>query len=115
MIRRLFSAAALAIQTLFSPRSPGWPAVERAHLSKEPRCQWCGGAATLQVHHIEPFHLFPAKELDPTNLITLCMDPARECHYRRGHKGLSWLVYEPDIRKLCDEHRKHRDVMDVGD
>ena len=115
MIRRLFSAAALAIKELFAPRSDKWPAVRAAHLRDEPRCRWCGGAADLEVHHVEPFHVKPELELDPNNLLTLCMAKGRECHYRCGHKGESWLVFEPRIRELCAEHRKRRDVLEEGD
>lgn len=67
------------------PRSPKWPAVEKAHLEKEPTCQVCGGKKALNVHHKKPFHLFKALELDPTNLITLCND--KRCHITFGHGG----------------------------
>jgi 5-methylcytosine-specific restriction enzyme A len=87
-------------------RSPRWPAVERAHLRREPVCQWCGGREHLQVHHVEPWHLAPARELDPTNLITLCMAGTMRCHYVRGHRGTSWLDFDPEIRAKCDARRR---------
>lgn len=79
------------------PRSPRWHALEKAHLQKEWWCRGCGGLTDLQVHHVLPVHLFGSKELDPENLITLCMDPARECHLRMGHLG-NWSKYNPEIR-----------------
>lgn len=43
-------------------RSPQWPAVRAAHLKKEPSCQACGVTDHLEVHHIAPFHVSPARE-----------------------------------------------------
>jgi hypothetical protein len=42
-----------------------------------------------------PYHLFPKKELDPQNLIVLCMGP-NECHIRIGH-GDNYRVYNPKV------------------
>ena len=46
----------------------------------------------LQVHHIEPFHTNPDKELDENNLITLCST----CHFVFGHLK-KWQSYNPDV------------------
>lgn len=67
-------------------RSPQWREVEKKFLASYPRCAACAGGSTLQVHHVTPFHTDPSKELDPTNLISLCMGPF-ECHLRIGHGG----------------------------
>lgn len=91
-------AALDAGPVLAGPRSSHWHALEQAHLKQEWWCRGCGGVTHLQVHHEKPVHLFPKFELDPTNLITLCMDPARECHLRAGHLG-NWSKYNPDIRE----------------
>jgi hypothetical protein len=62
-------------------RSPEWPAVERAHLARQPRCVCCASGANLgagmQAHHVFPYHYCvalgrPDLELDERNLITLC-------------------------------------------
>ena len=50
------------------------------------RCIACGSEKHLQVHHIKPFHLHPELELEPSNLIVLCMD-TNECHLKLGHGG----------------------------
>jgi predicted TIM-barrel fold metal-dependent hydrolase len=49
----------------------------------------CGGNVKLEVHHIKPFHLHPALELDPTNLATLCeaVKDGVNCHLLFGHLG----------------------------
>ena len=83
------------VRGVFARRSPKWPAVERHHLMMQPTCQACGGRAKLAVHHIKPFHLFPADELNPANLITLCEAPQR-CHLEVGHHG-NWKTYNPAV------------------
>lgn len=63
-------------------RSPLWREVRKKHIEKQPFCQACGSIKNLQVHHIEPFHINPSRELDPDNLITLC---GKNCHLVFGH------------------------------
>ena len=65
-----------------SNRSPEWPNIRKQHLAKQPYCQACGSKNNLEVHHIEPFHVNPSRELDPNNLITLC---GKNCHFIFGH------------------------------
>jgi 5-methylcytosine-specific restriction endonuclease McrA len=48
-----------------------WRKIRREHLSRDPRCAVCGGTRKIRVHHIVPFHLAPAMELEPENLMTL--------------------------------------------
>lgn len=76
-------------------RSPQWPAVERRHLNLNPFCAACGSQKELQVHHLKPFNLFPKLELQPDNLLTLCMDDAED-HLLLGHGGY-FSAYNPDI------------------
>jgi len=97
-------AAILAAHGL--SRSPHWPEFSREVIAQDGACQFCGGVKLLQVHHIKPFHLFPALELDRRNVITLCMAPGNECHFVQGHKR-NWLKFEPNIREIC-QHRKHQ-------
>ncbi len=56
----------VAVAALAPPRrSPHWPAVRAAHLRRFPTCAACGTFKGVQVHHVRPFWLFPALELDP--------------------------------------------------
>jgi 5-methylcytosine-specific restriction endonuclease McrA len=64
-----------------SERSGRWPAVRREFLRNNPCCEACGTTASLHVHHVRPFHLWPELELEPHNLITLCP----KCHFFIGH------------------------------
>jgi 5-methylcytosine-specific restriction protein A len=76
------------------PRSGKWPAVRAAHLKAHPECEACGRRDALEVHHVQPFHVVPARECDPTNLMTLCGDP---CHIVHGHV-MAWARYNPTAR-----------------
>ena len=79
------------------PRSHLWPAVQAAHLARNPRCAACAApGAPVQVHHIFPFHFClalgrPDLELDQRNLITLCEakagTAAQDHHLLLGHLG----------------------------
>lgn len=82
-------------------RSDKWPTVEKHFLADHPACEACGDTIRLNVHHCLPFHLYPEKELDPTNLITLCMGE-KECHLHIGHGG-SFKQYNPNVRKDAAE------------
>jgi hypothetical protein len=64
-----------------SNRSPLWRKVRSEHIKQNTFCKACGSKKSLEVHHIEPFHVSPEKELDPNNLITLC----DTCHLVFGH------------------------------
>ena len=79
---------------LGQPRSPDWDRCRRGWLVAHPFCAACGARVTLQVHHLIPFHLNKALELDPRNLLTLCEIPNRHCHWRIGH-AFDWTAYNP--------------------
>jgi 5-methylcytosine-specific restriction endonuclease McrA len=65
-----------------APRSSRWPTVRKHYLAKHPTCAACGSRKDINVHHVVSFHTDPTKELDPTNLITLC----RKHHLEIGHR-----------------------------
>lgn len=65
----------------YAYRSPKWSSVRSEHLSKDPQCNVCNKKRDLEVHHIVPVHIDNDKELDPSNLITLCS----KCHLIFGH------------------------------
>jgi hypothetical protein len=79
-------------------RSNEWPKVRAEHLKLNPVCACCGGTKKLEVHHIQPFHLHPALELEPTNLITLCEDASNGiiCHLCLGHLG-NYKSFNKDV------------------
>lgn len=82
-------------------RSSKWPATRRRHVKKFPECAACGGRIGLQVHHVVPFHVDRTRELDPTNLITLCeFVGGLECHEFFGH-GDNWKRYVPAVREIA--------------
>lgn len=100
-IKQVFVATreSIRLRQWVRPRSRQWGKIKKTHLLKEQSCQWCGGVIRIEVHHIYPFHLFPEKELEESNLITLCCG----CHFERGHNR-DWREYNRDIRHECECH-----------
>jgi len=88
-------------------RSSYWANVREKFLEDNPLCAACASHKSLQVHHIKPFHLHPELELDPTNLITLCMD-VTECHLIVGH-GDSFRCYNPNVREDAQRFKEATD------
>jgi len=78
-------------------RSSKWGTVRDKFLEENLFCAACGSHKQLQVHHIQPFHLNPALELDVTNLLVLCMDEL-DCHLLLGH-GDSFRCYNTNVRE----------------
>lgn len=76
-------------------RSPRWKRVRAAHLREHPSCEACGSFRSIEVHHVVPFQVDPERELDPSNLQTLC----RFHHFRIGHdQDGDRENHEPDWR-----------------
>lgn len=96
MIKHLFNIVKAATRVIHDPtaRSNEWPKIQRTHLTAFPTCASCGSSNKIQVHHKKPFHLHPELELDPGNLISLCMD--NDCHILIGH-GDNFKAYNPDV------------------
>ncbi len=92
-------------------RSDKWPTVEKHFREAHSTCAACGGKDRLNVHHCMPFHLDPSKELDTTNLITLCMGE-KECHLHIGHGG-SFKQYNPNVRRDAAEALAHPTKFDA--
>ena len=77
-------------------RSDKWGATRAAWLRDHPTCAACGSKKNIEVHHKLPFHLFPALELDRSNLITLCEEIGVEHHLRVGHLG-NWKKFNQNV------------------
>jgi len=82
----------------YATRSPKWSKVRENHLKENPRCCACGKNKKLEVHHIVPVHIDSSRELDPSNLVTLCADP---CHIVFGHL-LDFKSWNIDVIKDCE-------------
>ena len=82
-------------------RSSAWPDVAKSFRTANPFCAACGDAEELNVHHKFPFHYVvlcerPDLELDPRNLITLCIHHENEHHVLLGHLD-DYESYNPDV------------------
>ena len=75
-----------------TPRSPKWKKVRDSYIEHHNVCECCSSKNKLQVHHIEPFCVAPDKELEYSNLITLCS----RCHLFMGHCG-NWRNYNGNL------------------
>lgn len=67
----------------------------------------CNGTASVEVHHILPFHLFPEFELSPENLLTLCESKKYgvNCHLFFGHLG-NYRTYNRSVIPMANYWRK---------
>lgn len=81
-------------------RSPKWTMVEKQFLVLHTKCAVCGENKKLNVHHKLPFHLHPELELDPNNLMVLCMGKL-SCHLKIGHAG-NFKGYNPNVGRDAD-------------
>ena len=99
------------VQVLSLPRSPEWRKVRLEHLSKNPQCAVCGNCKNVVPHHIVPFHVDPSRELDPTNLISLCEGKTFNCHLFFGHFR-NWTKHNPKVAedaRVWNEKTKEAD------
>ena len=83
----------------YADRSPKWRNIRNNHLKLHNKCEACGSTKDLEVHHIVPVHIDADKELDPSNLITLC---AKSCHLLFGHL-MDFKSYNPQVVKDSQE------------
>lgn len=81
-------------------RSWKWPDVRKEHLKTQPTCQACGRSDHIEVHHIEPYHINPDRELDLTNLISLC---SKHCHLTFGHL-MDYKSWNKDVVDTCSTY-----------
>ena len=112
MFKKLYNSARnwlFAVKALKVARSSRWPALRKKFLKDNPFCRACGGTDKLEVHHIMPVHMDWTKELDETNLITLCDSPKRICHLRVGH---SWDFSARNPYCACDAASEYKRVKE---
>lgn len=76
-------------------RSGSWRTFRNAFIREHPTCLSCGKRAE-EVHHGEPYHHAPERELDPANCFAYC----RACHYFVCHFG-DWKTHNPEHTKLA--------------
>jgi hypothetical protein len=91
------------IKWMIQGRSGSWPKFRKAFLKKNFCCESCCSDKNLEVHHIVPFALNKALELNENNCITLC----KYCHLVLGHFK-DYKLYNPMVVKHAREHMFHR-------
>lgn len=61
-------------------------------------CEWCLQKEKLEIHHIQPVHVFPELAADTNNLVALC----DACHLVVGHarNNQLWVSNLKDLIKM---------------
>lgn len=95
-ILQFFRLSSEEFNVLSTPRSKEWSKLRAEHLKKNPHCAVCGNSKNVVPHHIIPFHIDPTKELDPSNLISLCEGDTFNCHLFFGHFR-NWTKHNPKV------------------
>ena len=90
-------------------RAPGWSAVRNEWLRLHPRCEACVNPvrAFLNFHHLIPVNVDRSRELDPENLITLCVNGpfGINCHAIFGHSG-NWRDWNLNVWSDAQRFRR---------
>lgn len=84
-----------------------WREARGRFIKLQPGCQMCGAQKELQVHHVYPWHLFPALRFELNNLVTLC----QPCHFRFGHFR-DWKGFNIEILELCEIAQARNKTVD---
>jgi hypothetical protein len=79
-------------------RSAHWPAFLKQFLAAHPDCFGCGRKAVTG-HHDVPFHVEPARELDESNILAVCLP----CHFVLCHAG-DWKLWVKTAREDLAAH-----------
>ena len=111
ILRNLISKILNQFSNFDSSRSSQWSKVRKKYLEKHPTCEACGRDDDIEVHHITPVHVNPEKELDETNLISLC---GKYSHFTFGHL-MDWKSWNVNVREDAESYHnkiKNRPYID---
>lgn len=72
---------------------------KKDYLVLHPECAFCGCQKNIEIHHIQPLHLFPNLACDFHNFISLHDNSNNSCHRWFGHLGNFSSKYNPYIRE----------------
>lgn len=75
-------------------RAPQWSRVRDEWVKDHPFCAVCGTKENIEVHHCTPVFVDKTRELDRSNLITLC----RRDHFIFGHLS-DWHSWNRTVRE----------------
>jgi hypothetical protein len=87
--------AALSVAWQGVRGSPEYRGALEAYRAAEPRCEWCGAARGVEVHHELPVRGWPDRAADTNNMVSLC----RRCHFVVGH-ACGWRRAVTNVQEL---------------
>jgi hypothetical protein len=111
LLKKLWLASSEEIVALSVPRSAKWRSLRNKHLEENPRCEACGCETNVVPHHVVPVHLDPSRELDPSNLVSLCESKTFNCHLFFGHLK-RWDRHNP---RVVEDARSWRERINEAD
>jgi hypothetical protein len=86
---------------------------KKSYVEKHPECAICGSPNCLEVHHVQPVHLFPDLACSFENFITLCDSNNNSCHRWIGHFGNFKSKYNLQVREYALRSRMFIERVDV--
>ena len=81
-------------------RHKWWNKLKQKYLQENPKCEWCGQDADT-VHHIIPVHVNRDLEMEESNLMSLCDNRTRKCHFIVAHY-CHWVKYNDKIKEITE-------------
>ena len=102
------------VAALAAPRSPKWKAIRAEHLKNHPSCEACGAKKGVVPHHVVPVHVDPSRELDASNLVSLCESATFNCHLFFGHLK-RWDRHNINVVEDARSWRARIDEADAKD
>lgn len=100
-----------------APRSSEWTPVRNAVIAAHPECAICeasGPSANLNVHHKCPFHRCPERELQASNLRTLCRKDHGHVGHACGDGKMNWgLCDNPKLDEAINAERQKRGLAAI--
>ena len=76
-------------------RDPKWRTFRNNYLVDK-RCAICDSPENLELHHKKAFRDHPELELSSDNVVALCENPSRNCHFVFGHL-MNWRLINDDL------------------
>lgn len=115
-----FTTYGSPVQDLRKEYASAYRTAHHKALKRSPRCEACGITAEelADGDHLDTHHKISVKRIfeegldhslisDPDNLIVLCRQRGKGCHWIFGHYGKSWADSNPNVVRDAAKNLKH--------